>query len=193
MRSLWRNAFLTLLVFTVCGPVLSQTAVAPPPKPADTGPSLAVTMQFIQEKLNQQGRVNYAVYYHDNADGTDWVNQFSIDNTDFIADPAACGISFHSRVINNGVVNSNADFRLTLHGIEDLVVKNGEQDQKRIDADNGHPTWDSKIDPPIFVLVARSREQEIELNFRDEDMANRVAKALLHAVELCGGGNKEPF
>jgi hypothetical protein len=30
--------------------------------------------------------------------------------------------------------------------------------------------------------------------FRDEDMANRVAKALVHAVELCGGGGKpEPF
>jgi hypothetical protein len=30
--------------------------------------------------------------------------------------------------------------------------------------------------------------------FVDEDVANRVAKAMLHAVELCGGGAKpEPF
>lgn len=30
--------------------------------------------------------------------------------------------------------------------------------------------------------------------FRDEDTANRVAKALVHAVELCGGGSEhEPF
>jgi hypothetical protein len=30
---------------------------------------------------------------------------------------------------------------------------------------------------------------------RDEDLANRVAKAMLHAVELCGGGGgkSEPF
>jgi hypothetical protein len=28
------------------------------------------------------------------------------------------------------------------------------------------------------------------LSFRDEDAANRVAKALVHAVELCGGGSK---
>jgi hypothetical protein len=29
---------------------------------------------------------------------------------------------------------------------------------------------------------------------RDEDTANRLAKALVHAVELCGGGSKpEPF
>jgi hypothetical protein len=33
-----------------------------------------------------------------------------------------------------------------------------------------------------------------ELRFEEEDMANRVAKAMLHAVELCGGGSKpEPF
>jgi hypothetical protein len=24
-------------------------------------------------------------------------------------------------------------------------------------------------------------------------MANRVAKAMRHAIELCSGGNKEPF
>jgi alpha-D-ribose 1-methylphosphonate 5-phosphate C-P lyase len=34
----------------------------------------------------------------------------------------------------------------------------------------------------------------INFNFLDEDTANRVAKAMLHAVELCGGGSKpEPF
>jgi hypothetical protein len=32
------------------------------------------------------------------------------------------------------------------------------------------------------------------LVFFDEQLANRVAKALVHAVELCGGGTKpEPF
>jgi len=30
--------------------------------------------------------------------------------------------------------------------------------------------------------------------FLDEDVANRIAKAMVHAVELCGGGSKpEPF
>jgi hypothetical protein len=30
--------------------------------------------------------------------------------------------------------------------------------------------------------------------FLDEDVANRTAKAMVHAVELCGGGSKpEPF
>jgi hypothetical protein len=29
--------------------------------------------------------------------------------------------------------------------------------------------------------------------FTDADLADRVAKAITHAIELCGGGNKEPF
>jgi hypothetical protein len=35
---------------------------------------------------------------------------------------------------------------------------------------------------------------EFALPFRDEETANRVAKAMIHAIELCGGGSKpEPF
>jgi len=35
---------------------------------------------------------------------------------------------------------------------------------------------------------------EFALHFRDEDTANRAAKAMVHAVELCGGGSQpEPF
>ena len=29
--------------------------------------------------------------------------------------------------------------------------------------------------------------------FTNADLANRVAKAITHAVELCGGGNKDLF
>jgi hypothetical protein len=27
----------------------------------------------------------------------------------------------------------------------------------------------------------------------DQDLANRIAKAMVHGIELCGGGNKSPF
>ena len=45
------------------------------------------------------------------------------------------------------------------------------------------------VNEPKIEKVVRMR-----LMFYDEEMANRVAKALVHAVELCGGGSKpEPF
>jgi len=37
------------------------------------------------------------------------------------------------------------------------------------------------------------REASHIIVFRDYDLADRVAKALTHAVEVCGGGSKEPF
>jgi len=53
--------------------------------------------------------------------------------------------------------------------------------------------------PPVWVIVARTPENSKDPNpdqlfFRDSEMANRIAKALVHAVELCGGGSQpEPF
>jgi hypothetical protein len=48
-------AALTLLLCTAAA--VSQTAIAPPPRPADSGPTVAVTMKFIQDKLNDVGTV----------------------------------------------------------------------------------------------------------------------------------------
>jgi hypothetical protein len=35
--------------------------------------------------------------------------------------------------------------------------------------------------------------KEARVYFREEDAAQRMAKAMVHAVELCGGGDKDPF
>jgi hypothetical protein len=45
----------------------------------------------------------------------------------------------------------------------------------------------------FLVVERRAGNQANGFYFADEEMANRVAKALVHAVELCGGGNKDPF
>jgi hypothetical protein len=46
----------------------------------------------------------------------------------------------------------------------------------------------------MFLVVARGAgNQNTGFYFLDEDVANRIAKAMVHAVELCGGGNKDPF
>jgi hypothetical protein len=49
--------------------------------------------------------------------------------------------------------------------------------------------------PPTFVLeVSAPGGDSKELYFSDETLANRVAKAMVHAAELCGAGsNEEPF
>lgn len=52
----------------------------------------------------------------------------------------------------------------------------------------------TSINPPLTVLLARKASgPRGEFEFMDAGLADRVAKAMTHAVELCGGGNKEPF
>jgi hypothetical protein len=86
---------------------------------------------------------------------------------------------------------------------------------KEADASAGHPEWSARVDPSVFVLrlstgvmdfetctnqasgpptCTHGKEAaKLEFYFFDESMANRVAQAMVHAVELCGGGNKDPF
>jgi hypothetical protein len=149
-------------------PLAQTTAVPPPPMPAPDGPSLAATMQFIQDKLQERGRLNFAVYTHDNADGKDYIDQYSSEASD--------NVSFSFR------------------DVQDLAVMPEEQEFKRAYAADGHPTWEPRVDPPLFLVVARrAANQANGFFFPSEELANRLAKAMLHAVELCGGGSKDPF
>jgi hypothetical protein len=137
--------------FQLVGLLLVATALAqdvpPPPKPQDEGPSLEVTMKFLQDKL--PGKVNYK---------------------DFSVFP-------------------------NVKLVQEIVVMPAEQLFKKNESNAGHPELSSTVDPPVFALVVKSSNGEVfnPFWFDDETLAHRVAKALLHAVELCGGGNKEPF
>jgi hypothetical protein len=181
-----------LIATLVCG-TLSITAsgqqiASPASKPADSGPSLAVTMQLIQSKLNEQGKLNWTTYYHDSADGTNWNYKLSFEASKVVADASACTIGYHYNITRDGVKLSDDDASFSLHDVQDVTLTTGDQRQNKNDAANGHTTWTAKVDPPIFDLIVRGQEKaEFYFFFTDEDTANRVTKAMGHAVELCGG------
>jgi hypothetical protein len=187
-------------MFAVCLALLSsalaysQQSIPPPPKPAADGPSLAATMQFITVRMQERGTLNFAVYTHDNLDGKDYIDQYRGEHSNFVAEPASCRISYHRSFKKNGAALAEGDVTFSLRDVQNLVVMPAEQDMKRAYAALGHPTWDPRFDPPMFLIVARlTGNQSNGFYFAEEEMANRVAKAMVHAVELCGGGNKEPF
>jgi hypothetical protein len=193
-RCLMSVCFATLVVSAALAQ--QKKAVPPPPKPADEGPSLEVTMKFIQDKLNDIGPVNYVVYYHDNVAGTDWTNKFRVQVTNAVADASACRVSYHWKVERDGVVATDMDIWYVLRAVGAIVVMPMEQYQKEGNTAAGHPEYSCKVDPPTSWLQARRTDVKgsDDLAFSDEQMANRVAKAMLRAVELCGGGAKpEPF
>ena len=129
-----RNTLGVLLVacfaILLSSSAFSQQAVPPPPTPAPDGPSLAAPMQFIQTKLQERGRLNFAVYTHDNADGKDYIDQYSGEPTNFQADAATCKISYHRNLKKNGTVLADSDVSFSLHDVRDLVVLPADQEMK---------------------------------------------------------------
>jgi hypothetical protein len=169
--------------------------VEPPPKPPDESPSLEATMKFIQSKVSS--KTNFVEYIHDDAQNTDRIVQMSVETSKVVADPAGCRIAYHTSTIRDANTTVfDGDGSLNLREVEDLVVRTGEQEKKTIDSEEGHLTYTARFDPPIFFVVVRRSQDEGSQDaflFSKEDMANRVAKAMVHAVELCGGGSKDPF
>ena len=182
----WILAILTCGIFSVAASGQRHTDSAP--DPADSGPSLAVTMQLLQDKLNAQGKMNWTTHYHDSADNTNWIYQFTFEASKVVADAAACTIAYHYTIVRDGTQISDSDASFSLHDVQDLTLTTGDQRQNKNDVAAGHPTWNAKVDPPVFDLIVRGKEKaEFYFFFFDEDTANRVTKAMGHAVELCGG------
>jgi len=193
---------------------IPQQAVAPPPRPVDSGPSLEATLKFIQDKLNEEGRVNYGTILH--ADGQDDVSaERSMLSVISTYSAEQCRFLFTLETTYNGGLNKFGT-DMPLKNVKSVKVTSGEAWWNAELAEEGHPLWSARVTPPIFILSigqvtgrttcfdANKKEvacaplqlmdrMQMTWAFREEGDANRVAQALTHAVELCGGGNKDPF
>jgi hypothetical protein len=194
------------------------------PRQADSGPSLEVTAKFIQDKVAEQGVIKFAVLSQDTVDDTydDYTDYESFDSTGFSIDVSKCSFRAQSETtIHNPGRKSeddrdySYDGRGSLGSIKQLQVVPASTWWTQGGAGTG---WTRRIEPPFFVLSLHGPKLTedkcpdsgkaavdcrdagypdwlaLTLAFRDEETASRVAKALVHAVELCGGGGQpEPF
>ena len=164
-----------------------------PPAGAQTngGPSLADTMKFIQDKLNEMGTVNFAGYVHDAADNSDGVQKFSATISNVVTNPSACSLSYHRLVFNNGRKERIEDIAINLRDVHSITVLPDEQDWQNYLVRTGDTTKTVKDVPDISALVIKlNNGKDPTIRFYEQELADRVAKALVHAVELCGGGPK---
>ncbi|MGA7410097.1 MAG: hypothetical protein WBW33_06400 [Bryobacteraceae bacterium] len=184
-----------LIVALVLGARLVHAQDVPPPPPPkkDDGPSIEDTMKFIEEKLTSVGKLNFIVYIHDNKAGSDWTNSRTIEIDKVYASPAFCRLDYHISAVRDGESLTNGDSSFHLKTVQEIDVLPFEQWAKEGDAKAGHPEWTSRVDPPIFLVNVQLKTGGQQFFFPKEALANRVAAALNHAVELCGGGSKEPF
>jgi hypothetical protein len=191
-------AAVILAVVMAGATVPAQQAVPPPPQPASdkpAGPSLEVTMKFIQDKLNEIGTVNFAAYFHDSSDNSDWVQKISVTYSNAVANPGACSFSYHRLAISNGSKQHDENVIINLHDVQSIVVLPNEQNWQMHLARNGDTTNTIKDVPDIYDMnIKLPKGDDYSISFYEQETADRVAKAMVHAVELCGGGPKpEPF
>ncbi len=173
----------------------AQKLAVPGSQPGSTGPSLEVTMRFIQNKLNNQGTFSYIVSARDEVTGQTSKNSWQTEESNFVADPGNCRISYHNKAVRNGATKQNELTSISLNTVESVSVITAEETLKPAHAHAGSHNLSYRVEPAFFVLrIQREETLFDDLAFHDEGMANRVAKAMLHAVDLCGGGpNEEPF
>jgi hypothetical protein len=231
------RAIVFMLALTAFSAAFAQQSVAPPPKPANdapvaalaaSGPTLAETMKFIQEKLKEQGLVEFVetVSVLNQPGVTVRISVRSKDD-DVVADPAACTLraagTYDQSMVTSAGGNtvasedqhSDLSGTLAFKDVEKITVEHILDFSNRHFAESGHPELKAAEATPVFFVELSAAKtlftrhetntigsqapvvtdkplKEAGLVFRDEETANRVAKAITHAVELCGGGQKSP-
>jgi len=190
MKAFW----ITVLALGSLGSAAAQDVPPLPPLRGDAA-SLKDTMKFLQDKL--PGKVNFIIYPHNNVAGTDLPSiKRSIEVSNMSADTDRCRIGYHVRIDNGKNTNNivEKDNEIFLKQVREITLIPLDQLLQRTDAEAGHPERSAKVDPPIFVVVVKNdANASLLFRFYEDTLADRVSKAMQHAVELCGGGNSEPF
>ena len=192
------TVFLTIVLIATTA--LAQKSVPPPPKPAPDGPSLEATMRFIQDKIEDEGDLNWTQTFK-------FKDIVSIHHSEKISNLRASSTDCRLDCVRRQTLRSSTgneaveddDFHIFLKDVLKIIVEKYENSQMTIDPTiwliqvQRLPTADKKARFERQGYVSKYYTDNFK--FRDEETANRVAKALVHAVELCGGGKKEaePF
>jgi hypothetical protein len=152
---------------------------------ASTKRSLAATLKFIADTLNQQGTVSVAGHVHDEVTGEDWVVRQSGEASHVAIDPATCQMTYHWKTVSNGETTADADLSLLLAEVQRVEVIQIEQVWKRNDVRDGEPTRRYTAEPPVLILQVRRSARIDEFGFYDKAVASQVAQAVLHASKRC--------
>jgi hypothetical protein len=214
-----RYRLTSILAFGFAISAWGQQSAPTPAKAASSGPTLLETMQFIQEKLSQQGQVAWAETASNQPGFT--VRTF-VNVSDVMADPAACTLYTtytidttidlpKGRTLKPGGSVTADDLHTqtvetdttSFKQVEKITVEKQQDVKNQALAEAAHP----EITVTVFsghISTTKGKQAPVEkdatsktngITFRDEETANKVAKAMTHAMELCGGGvtKKELF
>ena len=176
----WLLSFVLLTTTAV-----PQQSVPPPPNPsADNAPSLEVTMKFIQDGI--LGQHTYAGEYRAvQADAShctlSWTTVDTHDKSPLFTEQK---VSFNDIAkLEVAYDEVAANWNLELYAAVG----------KTVTVHLYAPKKDGPCEYCKKKVEKRFERSRWFIYFTCEEIANREAKAMLHAAELCGGGKKSSF
>jgi hypothetical protein len=170
-----------------------NTAVADNTGPAGVDPTATLPdiLSQIPRALVAQGPVAFEGFAHDSNPpaGTvaDWTYTKRMEYTAFTNDLSDCQLNFHFKLIVNGDTSDDKDAGVPLRILTAIKVAPEVDLLKIRDAQAGHPTYSSRLQPQIYDIdLIRNNGGTNEFSFYDEEAARRVARLFELAAERCG-------
>ena len=119
--------------------------------------------------------------------GGEWTNSFKDEVSRLVANPSVCRVYYHWFTSVEDKIAMDRDIGFALYDVKKIEVLTREELFNSDNAAMGR-VWTAKVEPPVYlVVVHRPAHVENHFVFLDQDLAKGVAKALAHAVDLCGG------
>jgi hypothetical protein len=171
---------------------------ASPPAATASGPSLEETTSWLRDKITYVGGLNYG--YTDTI-GNERTVLYRYTSTDF----NSCRVTIVLETVLDGRLSTTASYSVSLQdldgtpdgrhsdnpGIPGAAYAFGAGQEFSI---KFHTAGNKNLVRYRFLPSGMGSELPyLRLVFADGDMANRVAKALSHAIDVCKAQNPEPF
>jgi hypothetical protein len=163
-------------------------------------------MQYIQVRLNEIN-LSYVVSYS----ASDATGTLSYKVSGAQANTSSCSLAFHDSLSSSSLPGQDTlpaqetDKRLSFRDVKAITVTT--KTEQFQDPVNGR-TVTELFSPTVYLVRIKmnpgkkayvhfnDKDLEVDstsVDFLDEDVANRFAKALNHAAQLCGAVDNDPF
>jgi hypothetical protein len=184
-RLLW----LSVSIIIIGGGLLIWHSLDPNFSFFSSEPNLKDTMNDIQDGLNNAGPVSYVLKYHNGSTGEDRSMSYKVETSKVSADPNTCFLIFEQRTYLNAAHHDTGSV-VQMRDVKRIFVRTMEQEVNSSGIFTDHPEVSVKSSPPVFVVGPErpGSNERSAFFFLNDAQANKMAKALIRAAELCGGG-----
>ncbi|HLZ13391.1 MAG TPA: hypothetical protein VKP58_12460 [Candidatus Acidoferrum sp.] len=159
-------------------------------------PTLSDTLRFIEQKLNTEASVSFEARFSN----SDSPSRYSYQVVDAHSDPTTCQLRYRTIGTDDGKQGLGAKSVISFRRAQKIEEISFQTDWQRFqdNYDSKNPESSRTIvtlTPDVTLLKLKYPGGQVaeEIAFSDAEIADRVAKAMNHAAELCRPVNKEPF